>query len=128
MNIGFIFMLVVLLALLSAFLYEGSPTLSRIFILSFVLIIIWASISSTLENKKQIFLTKIPVYFQSNIAFSVHNSNLINCSKEFKTQLKQGDSLYVFQEEESNKFGIYFSGGRILYKLNNNEKLVHSIE
>jgi glucan phosphoethanolaminetransferase (alkaline phosphatase superfamily) len=126
MHIGFIFALFILLVFISVILYDSSPILSRIFILSIVLVAIWASTAASLEKKKEIFLKKVPVSFQDKIAFSTYNSNLINCSKKFKVQFKPGDTIYVYEQQDSKKLGIIFSGGEFLFKLNNDSNLVCS--
>lgn len=116
MSIGLLFIILAATLFLCGLFYENFPTVSKISILLILICVIWLSLAYTRYEQKKRYIKTTPVLFQDDVAFSIHENNLINCSKDFKKQFKPGDSIFIFQEVDTWVMGLKWSGGEFLYK------------
>ena len=115
MSIGLLFLILAVTLFLCGLFYENFPNVSKILVLIILFCGIWISLAYTRFEQKKRYLKAVPVLFQNDIAFSVHENNLINCSKDFKKQFKPGDSIFIFQEIDTWIMGLKWNGGEYVY-------------
>jgi hypothetical protein len=98
--------------------FSFEVSLSKVLFSIFTAITIWISIAITIHTSKETFVKKIPVFICDKVAIAVYESNLINCTDNFKTQFNPGDSICVFISEETWAAGTQWSGGSNSYRIN----------
>lgn len=111
MYIHFIVIVMVLMVILSAILFDNYPNISRVLIAILMILVIYTSMALTRLEQKEKLITAVPVQFQDKIAFSIYKNTLINCSKDFDMQFKEGDSIYVFEDLDTWCMGLKWDGG-----------------